>query len=234
MVIEATRAMVAQRMSQLDPSHDMLHVERVRRLGNIFRCIVRLKPHPDHTRTFHLQALEVADPAADREVIELAALCHDLNDAKYSGMVDGAIDIEAFLSHHGYAKANLVATIVHHIGYRKEIQWNDATDDLPNVTWRNTCLELHAQVNPFYVILLFCSDSTLKLTRKSALPCSCTLLGAFFSTLHLVYRMQTNSTRWARLVSCVAWLLVVHVNDRCMTRTRPTRRWAITMVRRQL
>ncbi|ORY95685.1 hypothetical protein BCR43DRAFT_309449 [Syncephalastrum racemosum] len=121
MVIEATRTMVSRRMSQLDPSHDMLHVERVRRL-----------------------ALEVADPAADRDVIELAALCHDLNDAKYSGMVDGAIDIEAFLSNHDYPKANLVATIVQHIGYRKEIKWNDATDDPVNVTWRNTCLELHA------------------------------------------------------------------------------------------
>ncbi|KAL4216171.1 hypothetical protein AB4K20DRAFT_1062622 [Rhizopus microsporus] len=62
----------------------------------------------------------------DLQVVELAALCHD------------------FLREHDYEKASLVAKIVDHIGFSKELGWNDTTDPKDEVEWRNSCLELHA------------------------------------------------------------------------------------------
>lgn len=40
-------------------------------------------------------------------------------------------------------RSDLVAKIVNHIGFRKELAWNDETDDPTLVQWRNHCLELH-------------------------------------------------------------------------------------------
>ncbi|KAI9313538.1 hypothetical protein BX666DRAFT_2030320 [Dichotomocladium elegans] len=123
-VVEATRAMVRDYMAQFDPSHDMEHVERVVRL-----------------------ALKLGRQAAladkvDLVVIELAALLHDVGDAKYETR-DGQQPIEPFLIRHGYPveKARLVVQIVRHVGFRKELGWK-STD--PLASWRETCLELHA------------------------------------------------------------------------------------------
>ncbi|KAI9489001.1 hypothetical protein BDB00DRAFT_845691 [Zychaea mexicana] len=124
-VLQNTRVMVDEYMSRFDPSHDMHHVDRVCRL-----------------------ALQLAQQDAfqgkevDLTVVELAALCHDIGDRKYStGQEKEEKSIEQFLTRQGYPKAALIQKIVDHVGYSKELGWSkeDADSD-----WRDTCLELHA------------------------------------------------------------------------------------------
>lgn len=79
------------------------------------------------------------------ELVELAALCHDVGDRKYyHGKETGGQLIKNFLNEQNYAKADLVARIVDHVGFSKELGWNDEKDDQEEIQWRNTCLELHA------------------------------------------------------------------------------------------
>lgn len=81
----------------------------------------------------------------DLELVELAALCHDIGDRKYyQGKETGGQLIETFLNDQNYAKASIVAKIVDHVGFSKELGWNDETDVKEQVHWRNSCLELHA------------------------------------------------------------------------------------------
>lgn len=81
----------------------------------------------------------------DLELVELSALCHDVGDRKYyQGKETGGQLIETFLNGQNYAKADIVAKIVDHVGFSKELGWNDETDAKEKVHWRNTCLELHA------------------------------------------------------------------------------------------
>ncbi|KAF7727213.1 hypothetical protein EC973_007911 [Apophysomyces ossiformis] len=83
----------------------------------------------------------------DLELVELAALCHDIGDRKYHhGPETGGEIIQQFLTRLGYdaQRAALVARIVDHVGFRKELGWNDAKDDPTEVEWRNHCIELHA------------------------------------------------------------------------------------------
>jgi uncharacterized protein len=83
----------------------------------------------------------------DLELVELAALCHDVGDRKYyQGKETGGQLIKTFLLDLGYAKADVVANIVDHVGFSKELGWNDEKDDAAEVEWRNSCLELHAYV----------------------------------------------------------------------------------------
>lgn len=80
----------------------------------------------------------------DLQLIELAALCHDIGDRKYAEQESE--NVYAFLTRHKYPKAELVQRIVDHVGFRKELGWNDMQDEPETVRWRNECLELHAQV----------------------------------------------------------------------------------------
>lgn len=80
----------------------------------------------------------------DLQLIELAALCHDIGDRKYAEQESE--NVYAFLARHKYPKAELVQRIVDHVGFRKELGWNDMQDEPEKVRWRNECLELHAQV----------------------------------------------------------------------------------------
>ncbi|CEP14695.1 hypothetical protein [Parasitella parasitica] len=126
-VLQETRKMVSGYMSGLDPSHDMYHVDRV---TNLARSIAT-----DLSK----------ENIIDLELVELAALCHDVGDRKYyQGKETGGQLIKTFLSGLGYAKADIVADIVDHVGFSKELGWNDETDDAAKVKWRNSCLELHA------------------------------------------------------------------------------------------
>ncbi|KAI9278764.1 hypothetical protein BDA99DRAFT_531504 [Phascolomyces articulosus] len=124
-IIEVTRSMVANYMSQFDPSHDMHHIDRVYRLA------------------LHLAEQDALKDRVDLTVIQLAALCHDIGDRKYISHQEQKENIEQFLIRHGYdeTKARLVQKIVDNIGYSKELGWNKED---PDADWRDTCLELHA------------------------------------------------------------------------------------------
>ncbi|KAI8644961.1 hypothetical protein BD408DRAFT_474660 [Parasitella parasitica] len=99
-ILQETRKMVSGYMSGLDPSHDMYHVDRVANLAT------------DLSK----------DNTVDLELVELAALCHDVGDRKYyQGKETGGQLIKTFLSDLGYAKADIVANIVDHVGFSKEL-----------------------------------------------------------------------------------------------------------------
>ncbi|EIE89670.1 hypothetical protein RO3G_14381 [Rhizopus delemar RA 99-880] len=105
-IIQVTRQMVTEYMAKFDSSHDMYHVERVVALD----CSTK-------------------DQTVDLQVVELAALCHDVGDRKYyQGKETGGQLIEKFLQEHGYEKASLVSKIVDHIGFSKELGWDDQKD----------------------------------------------------------------------------------------------------------
>ncbi|GAA5810713.1 hypothetical protein MFLAVUS_004139 [Mucor flavus] len=127
-ILKATRAMVTEYMSGLDPSHDMYHVDRVTRLALDIA-------HDGKKQGFTI----------DLELVELAALCHDVGDRKYyQGKETGGQLILQFLNQQQYKKADVVAKIVDHVGFSKELGWNDDLDDKEQVNWRNSCYELFA------------------------------------------------------------------------------------------
>ncbi|KAG0262713.1 hypothetical protein BG011_009843 [Mortierella polycephala] len=113
--------LVKEQMAAYDPSHDWLHVDRVRR-----------------------QALKIAreevsqGKTVDIELVELAALFHDIGDAKFhkEGQPTGREVVMTFLSRFNYEKADLVASIVENVSFRKELAGirND---------WAESCIELH-------------------------------------------------------------------------------------------
>ncbi|KAF9574822.1 hypothetical protein EC968_005300 [Mortierella alpina] len=113
--------LVKVQMAAYDPSHDWLHVDRVRR-----------------------QALKIAHEesnqgkAVDFELVELAALFHDIGDAKFhkEGQPTGREIVMEFLSRHNYQKADIVAKIVENVSFRKELA------GIKN-EWAESCIELH-------------------------------------------------------------------------------------------
>ncbi|KAG0364798.1 metal dependent phosphohydrolase [Gamsiella multidivaricata] len=113
--------LVKEQMAAYDPSHDWLHVDRVRR-----------------------QALKIAkeeisqSKAVDLELVELAALFHDIGDAKFhkEGQPTGREIVMNFLSKHGYKRADEVAKIVENVSFRKELA------GIKNA-WAESCIELH-------------------------------------------------------------------------------------------
>lgn len=149
-VLKATRDMVSQYMAGYDPSHDMHHVDRVTQTGKMvtdWHIYIRYSL----LRNKFIIALTIArdyketHDDIDLELVELAALCHDVGDRKYyQGKETGGQLIERFLTEQNYAKADIVARIVDHVGFSKELGWNDETDEPEKVFWRNTCFELHA------------------------------------------------------------------------------------------
>lgn len=129
-ILKATREMVSQYMSGYDPSHDMHHVDRVTRTA--------LDLAKDYKENHGASDI-------DLQLVELAALCHDVGDRKYyQGKETGGQLIQTFLNEQKYEKADIVARIVDHVGFSKELGWNDDTDNKDEVYWRNHCYELHA------------------------------------------------------------------------------------------
>ncbi|KAG5368933.1 hypothetical protein CJU90_1173 [Yarrowia sp. C11] len=116
---------VAKHMAQFDPSHDMNHVDRVVRLANIL-------------------ARKVAETqAVDLQVVEVAALLHDVNDHKYqSQLTDGESVMMQCLSDSGLSEdqQQLVLKIASNMSYstekklRKNGEWGQ---------WHDSCVELH-------------------------------------------------------------------------------------------
>ncbi|KAI8982206.1 hypothetical protein BDF20DRAFT_865612 [Mycotypha africana] len=126
-----TREMVKTHMAAFDSSHDIYHIDRVVNLAIVIAN----------------DLIETGNRDVDLEVVILAALCHDIGDHKYAkndekGLQHGIVT--AFLERLGYPKASLVGKIVDHVGFSKELGWNDALDDPKIVQWRNNCLELHS------------------------------------------------------------------------------------------
>ncbi|KAF8915975.1 hypothetical protein BGZ52_000392, partial [Haplosporangium bisporale] len=74
----------------------------------------------------------------DVELVELAALFHDIGDAKFhkEGQPTGREVVMAFLSRHSYAKADEVAKIVENVSFRKELA------GIKN-EWAENSIELH-------------------------------------------------------------------------------------------
>jgi uncharacterized protein len=95
----------------------------------------------DVKRILNHTALGLREP--DLLVIELAALFHDINDAKYEGAnnVDG-IDLVSWMSQHGVSErqSSLIAAIVNNVSYSKEVKRRGT---LAWTKWHDTCIELH-------------------------------------------------------------------------------------------
>lgn len=82
-------------------------------------------------------------------MVELAALFHDVADAKYAKNHvhhrTGSEIVTGFLMDLDYdaTKAQLIGRIVDNIGFRKELGWS-SKDDPEFIAWRESCPELHA------------------------------------------------------------------------------------------
>lgn len=137
--LQSAEQLVRTKMASYDPSHDALHVWRVRRMA--------LK--------ISQTEMNLYGKTIDTDVVELAALFHDLQDHKYTTsnnnengqrknsshqtsnsemmdiMLDGGLDQE---------RADLVMRIIQNTSYSTEKklrtagQWGD---------WHQSCLELH-------------------------------------------------------------------------------------------
>jgi len=102
-LIQAAEEFVKKEMKENDGSHDWFHVDRVRQLA---------------------LALAEEEQIADKDVIELAALFHDIKDWKYGGSESAGVDAtRAFLEAHQYPQEKLerVLKIIANIGFKTEL-----------------------------------------------------------------------------------------------------------------
>lgn len=104
-IITAAEAFVKEELAGMDGSHDWWHIHRVRR-----------------------NALSLAQeeqlPGSSMELVELAALLHDVRDWKYSGDVDaGANAVREWLATRGYPgdKASVIVDIISRMGFKEEL-----------------------------------------------------------------------------------------------------------------
>ncbi|KAF7312491.1 HD domain-containing protein [Mycena indigotica] len=132
-VIAEAEKVMQETMAKYDPSHDVFHVQRVRK-----------------TALSIANALPARNP--DLLVVELAALLHDVLDKKYVSAEQAADPYAFFLpffqsvkAKHGLdlisdGRAALVAKVVDHVSWttetrlKKEGKW---------IEWHETCVELH-------------------------------------------------------------------------------------------
>ncbi|KAJ2485763.1 hypothetical protein IWW37_005844 [Coemansia sp. RSA 2050] len=125
-----TEEFVRAYMSKYDCSHDWQHVQRVVR-----------------------QALALAKYEAQRRpidtlVVHLAALLHDVDDAKYRQSGETEFSSKAFLQEAGLDsdRAELVCRVVDAVSFRKELLANErdrmGTSDPDERQWRLGCAEL--------------------------------------------------------------------------------------------
>lgn len=106
--VVAAEAFVREHLAANDASHDYAHIERVRNT-----------------------ALRLAreEGVEDLEVVELAAVLHDIYDHKYSGSETAGPEAAlAFCLEHGCGeeRSARVAFIIKHVGFSKEIAGGDA------------------------------------------------------------------------------------------------------------
>ncbi|KAJ2015990.1 hypothetical protein GGI10_003085 [Coemansia sp. RSA 2530] len=129
-IVLVTEEFVRFYMSKYDCSHDWQHVQRVVR-----------------------QALALANHEAQRRpidilVVHLAALLHDVDDAKYRQSDDAAFSSKVFLLEAGLDsdRAELVCRVVDAVSFRKELLADEqdrmGTSDPDERQWRLGCAEL--------------------------------------------------------------------------------------------
>lgn len=124
-LLSEARQLMKARMDQFDPSHDSLHVERV------YKLAVRV-----------CESLTAEGKTVDMDVVQLAALFHDMDDHKYEGHGSAGSTIVEVMQKHNVPsqKIDLVLQIIRNTSYSKEqkaIREGTLTD------WHRSCLELH-------------------------------------------------------------------------------------------
>lgn len=127
-LLAAAEQLARAHHAQYDPSHDFYHVERVRQLA---LAIARSLPSP-----------------VDALVVELAALFHDLLDAKYlskDAPAPTARDhLAGFWAQHGAGlsdeRRRLVERIIENVSHSKEVK---RMKEGRQTEWHEMCQELH-------------------------------------------------------------------------------------------
>eukprot|EP00744_Colponema_vietnamica_P013508 GILI01018922.1.p1 GENE.GILI01018922.1~~GILI01018922.1.p1 ORF type:complete len:218 (+),score=27.54 GILI01018922.1:74-727(+) len=104
-IIDSAVTFVKDHLSSNDASHDWTHIERVR---------------------LQARTLAIAEGLSERsqEIVELAAILHDVGDYKYSGSLTAAEElIRGFLSSQNYDqdRTDQIVHIVNHMGFKEEI-----------------------------------------------------------------------------------------------------------------
>ncbi|KAJ2401186.1 hypothetical protein GGI23_001561 [Coemansia sp. RSA 2559] len=130
LVIRKAETFVKDFMGKYDCSHDWHHVQRV------VRQALALAKAESQTRP------------VDMFVVHLAALLHDVDDAKYVQGSEDQLNSRGFLTHAGVDsdRAELVCKIIDSVSFRKELlQAEQAKQGLGSVEerqWRQECVEL--------------------------------------------------------------------------------------------
>lgn len=113
-IITAAEAFVREELAGMDGSHDWWHIHRVRQNALSLAAEERL-------------------PAVSLEIVELAALLHDVRDWKYSGDVDAGADaVKDWLERRQYPeeKATVVVDIISRMGFKEELAKNTHAGEL--------------------------------------------------------------------------------------------------------
>ncbi|KAJ1733667.1 hypothetical protein LPJ72_002758 [Coemansia sp. Benny D160-2] len=130
LVVSKTEAFVKDYMSKYDCSHDWHHVQRVVR------------------QALALATAESQTKLVDMLVVHLAALLHDVDDAKYAQAGEERFDCKGFLVGAGVdqERAELVCRIADSVSFRKELlfieQAKQGLGDNEEEEWRRNCVEL--------------------------------------------------------------------------------------------
>ncbi|KAJ2834553.1 hypothetical protein GGI24_000346 [Coemansia furcata] len=129
-IVQSTEAFVRSYMSKYDCSHDWQHVQRVVR------------------QALTLAIFEAQHRSVDMLVVHLAALLHDVDDAKYRKEGEVVFSSKTFLEEVGLDRnrAELVCRVVNAVSFRKELlaeeQDKMGTSDPDERMWRQGCAEL--------------------------------------------------------------------------------------------
>ena len=123
-LIKLTEDFVRKQLEHVDGSHDFLHIDRVRRLALTFASTM------DPSAYFVREDLNALIPkqkrlALDLELLEMAALLHDVGDFKYSLKQDATDHlVSQFLTSVSYPsqKSRDLLFIINNMSFRKELE----------------------------------------------------------------------------------------------------------------
>ncbi|KAJ1953927.1 hypothetical protein GGI12_005905, partial [Dipsacomyces acuminosporus] len=129
-IIRNTELFVQEYMAKYDCSHDWFHIQRVVR-----QALVLAKAESKHSDV-------------DTLVVHLAALLHDVDDAKYRSADGPAFSCAEYLAGLGLDRdrATLVKRVVDSVSFRKDLlaqeQDRQGVSDPDERQWRQSCVEL--------------------------------------------------------------------------------------------